>query len=141
VSETDAIHDVVNGYYDAFGRDSAAASAFFAEPALIVVPGQIILLGTRAEVEATIEGFAGSLKAGGFSHSKLGEHRVQLLNPTTALYSMVAIRMKADGTELQRAGFTYLLHKSDTGWKIYELIATDPDAPDLDKVIEGDRVI
>ena len=126
-SETDAIHKVVHGYYDAFGRDPAAASAFFAEPALIVVPGQIIVLATRADVEAAIDGFAASLRASGFSHSKVGEHRVKLLNPTTALYSMIAIRMKTDGTELQPAGFTYLLHKSGSRWQIYEFIATDLD--------------
>jgi hypothetical protein len=34
---------------------------------------------------------------------------------------------------LQRAGFTYLLYKGGTGWKISELIATD-----LDKLISAD---
>jgi hypothetical protein len=34
---------------------------------------------------------------------------------------------------MQRAGFTYLLKKDDSGWKIHELIATD-----LDKLISGD---
>jgi ketosteroid isomerase-like protein len=126
-SERDAIHDVVSGYYDAFGRDSAAASAFYGEPTLIVIPSQVIMLRTRADVEASIDELVATLKAGGYSHSKLGEHRVKLLNPTTALYSTVAIRMKADGTELQRSGFTYLLHKSNAGWKIHEIIATDPD--------------
>jgi hypothetical protein len=56
-----------------------------------------------------------------------------MLNSTTALFSTVAIRLKSDGTELQRAGFTYLLHKGGAGWKINELIATDPD-----KLISGD---
>jgi ketosteroid isomerase-like protein len=132
-SEKDAIHDVVSGYYDAFGRDSAAASAFYGEPTLIVIPNQVILLKTRADVEASLDALVATLKANGYSHSKLGEHRVKLLNPTTALYSTVAIRMKADGTELQRSGFTYLLHKSDAGWKIHEIIATD-----LDKLISAD---
>jgi hypothetical protein len=133
VSERDAIHDVVSGYYDAFGRDSAAASAFYGEPTLIVIPNQVILLRTRADVEASLDELVATLKASGYSHSKLGEHRVKLLNPTTALYSTVAIRMKADGTELQRSGFTYLLHKSNAGWKIHEIIATD-----LDKLISAD---
>ena len=45
-----------------------------------------------------------------------------------ALYSTLAIRMRADGTELQRSGFTYLLHKSNAEWKIHEIIATDLDS-------------
>jgi hypothetical protein len=60
----------------------------------------------------------------------LGEHHVKLLNSTTALCSAVSIRVKADGTEMQRSGFTYLLHKTDAGWKIREVIGTD-----LDKLI------
>ncbi len=56
-----------------------------------------------------------------------------MLNATTALYGTVATRMKSDGTELQRAGFTYLLQKGDVGWKIHEVIATD-----LDKLISSE---
>ena len=116
-----------------FGRDSAAASAFFGEPTLIVSPNQVLMLSTRADVEASLEKFVASLKAGGFSHSKLGGHRVKLLNSTTALYSMVAIRMKADGTEMGRSGFIYLLHKPDAGWRIHAIIPAD-----LDKLISAD---
>ena len=41
--------------------------------------------------------------------------------------------MKTDGTELQPARFTYLLHKAPDGWKINELVATD-----LDKLITAE---
>src|SRR5689334_17555872 len=50
VSEKDAIHGVLSRYYDT--RDSAAASAFFGEPTLIVLPNQVVALNTRADVEA-----------------------------------------------------------------------------------------
>ena len=130
-SDQEAIEAVLNGYYDAFGRDSAAVSAsFFSEPALIVFPNQIVRLNSRADVESFYEKFVANLKPSGFSHSKLGEHHVKLLSSTTALCSAVTIRVKADGTEMQRSGFTYLLHKTDAGWKIHELIGTD-----LDKLI------
>jgi ketosteroid isomerase-like protein len=132
-NEKDAIRAVLSGYYDAFGRDSAAAAAFYGEPALIVFPNQVVALGTRADVEAFFDKLVTSLKPSGYSHSKLADHRVKLLNSTTALYSTVAIRMKADGTEMQRSGFTYLLHKGNTGWKIHQIIATD-----IDKLISAD---
>jgi hypothetical protein len=131
VSEKDTIHGVLSGYYDT--RDSAAASAFFGEPTLIVLPNQVIALGTRADVEAFFDKLVASRKPSGYSHSKLGDHRVKLLNSTTALYSTIAIRMKADGTEMQRSGFTYLLHKDNAGWRIHEIIGTD-----LDKLISAD---
>ena len=131
--EYEDIHEVVRGYYEAFGRDSAAAAAFFGEPSLIVSPTEVIAVSTRAELASTLDKFAANLKAQGFSHSKVSDPRVKLLNPATALYGMVAIRMKADGTELQRAGFTYLLHKGGAGWRIHEIIPTE-----IDKLISGD---
>lgn len=130
-SEQDTIQGVLSSYYDT--RDPAAASAFFGEPALVVLPNQVVALGTRADVEAFFERLVASRKLSGYSHSKLGDHRVKLLNATTALYSTIAIRMNVDGKEMQRSGFTYLLHKGDAGWRIHEIIATD-----IDKVISAD---
>jgi ketosteroid isomerase-like protein len=127
VNEKDAIHKVLSGYYDAFGRDSAAASAFYGEPTLIVLPNEIVMLNTRADVAAFFDKFVANLRPSGYAHSKFGDYSVKLLNSTTALFSTVATRIKADGTEMQRSGFTYLLHKSNAGWRIHEIIATDPD--------------
>jgi hypothetical protein len=133
VNEKDAIHKVLSGYYDAFGRDSAAASAFYGEPTLIVLPNEIVMLNTRADVAAFFDKFVANLRSSGYSHSKFGDYSVKLLNSTTALFSTVATRIKTDGTEMQRSGFTYLLHKSNAGWRIHEIIATD-----LDKLISAD---
>lgn len=130
-SERDAIQQVVSGYYDAFGRDSVAAAAFYGEPILIVLPNQVIAVRKRADLETFMDKFVAGLKQLGYARSKqAGAPRIKLLNPTTVLYSTVAIRLKADGTELQRAGFAYLLQKGSSGWKIHEIIATD-----LDKLI------
>jgi len=84
-------------------------------------------LATRSDVEGFLAKLLESLKPLGYSRTKLDAPRVKILNATTALYSTVAIRMKTDGVELQRAGFTYLLHKGGGGWKIHEVIATDGD--------------
>jgi ketosteroid isomerase-like protein len=127
-TERDAIQEVMSGYYGAFGRDEAAAAAFFGEPTVIVLPNQVIALSKRADVEAFLAKFVASLKPTGFARSKLeGLPRIRLLNSTTTLYGTVAVRLKADGTEIQRAGFTYLLQKGSSGWKIHEIIATDLD--------------
>jgi ketosteroid isomerase-like protein len=128
-----AIHQVVRGYYDAFARDPAAAAAFYGEPTLIVLSNEVLALATHSDIEAFLAKQLGSLKPLGYSSTKLGAPRVKMLNSATALYSTLAIRMKKDGTELQRAGFTYLLHKGGDGWKINEVIATD-----LDKLISPD---
>jgi len=79
VNEQEAIHKVLGGYYDAFGRDSAAASAsFYGEPTLIIRPNDVVLLTSRADIEAFFDKFVAGLKSSGYSHSKLGDHRVKL---------------------------------------------------------------
>ena len=120
-----AIHGVVSEYYDAFVSDPTVAATYYGEPALIVLPNEVFSLGTRKEVEEFLRRGRSSLRALGYSHTRMAESRVKRLNETIALYSTVAVRMKTDGTELERAGFTYLLHKGGEGWKIHELVATD----------------
>jgi hypothetical protein len=65
--EQDAIHQVVGAYYEAFARDPAAAAAFYGEPALIVLPNEILTLATRGDVEAFLAKLLGSLKPLGYS--------------------------------------------------------------------------
>ena len=65
------------------------------------------------------------LRAKGFGRSELIVRRVSSLSSTATLVTGVAQRFKVDGTELERAGVTYVLHKGDTGWKIVVLILHD----------------
>jgi hypothetical protein len=126
-TEKDAIQKAVSGYYDAVSRDPAEAASFYGEPTMMVLPNEVFTLSKRSDVEGFLVKLLGGLKPLGYSYSKLGDPRIKMLGATTAIYSTIAVRYKADGTELQRAGFTYVLHKGDTGWKIHELIATDQD--------------
>ena len=43
-----------------------------------------------------------------------------------AVVSTRTVRYKADGQELERIGFTYLLRKTNEGWKIAVLVGHDP---------------
>ena len=122
-----AIHGVVSEYYEAFVSDPAVAATHYGEPALIVLADKVFSLQTRGDVEEFLAKGRSSLKALGYSHTRMIESRIKRLNETTALYGTVAVRMKTDGTELERAAFTYLLHKGNRGWKIHELVATDVD--------------
>ena len=127
------IHDVVAAYYDTFARDSAAAANFYGVPALVVLPNEVRSLSTRSEIERFLAEGLGSLKTLGYSRTRMIDCRIKILNSTTVAYGTVAVRTTADGTELHRAAFTYLLHNGSAGWKIHELIATD-----LDKLVSSD---
>jgi hypothetical protein len=132
-SERDAIQQLISGYYDAVGRDPAEAASFYGEPSMIVLPNDVLAMNNRFDVERFLANLVGSLRSLGYSHSKLNDPRIKFLNNNTAIYSAIAIRYKIDGSELQRAGFTYLLRKGPSGWKIHELVATD-----LDKLVSAD---
>ncbi len=127
-AEVEAAIDTVHGEYaEAFARDSAAAAAFCGEPTLIAMSTDIVALSTRAELEAFYAALLAKLRGLGYTHSRLGTRRIKLLNPTTALYSVAFVRMKADGTELEQAAATYLYRRGANGWRIFALIATDYD--------------
>ena len=68
------------------------------------------------------------LRARDYRRSELSLQQVSSLSSTTALARGVAVRYKADGHELERAGITYLLHKAETGWKIAVIVFSDSDA-------------
>jgi hypothetical protein len=132
-SEKEAIQQVLSDYYDSLGRDPIKAASFYGEPAIIVLPTDVLPLNTRVEVEAFLTKLVSGFKPLGFSYAKLSDPRIKMLSETTAIYSTVAIRYKTDGSEMPRGGFTYLLHKGPSGWKIHELIATD-----MDKLVSAD---
>lgn len=125
--DEETIRNVVAGYYSTFPNDSVAAARFYGMPALVVLPTEVFSLPTRKDVEGFLVRGLASLRNLGYSHTKMSPFHVKRLNATTALYGTVAIRMKSDGTELERVAFTYLLHKGDAGWRIHQLIATDED--------------
>src|SRR5579862_2643935 len=98
-ADEDAIQQVVGGYFAAFAKDSAAASDFYGEPALIVRPTQVRALSTAAEVQGFLVEELARLKPQGYAYSNIGEHHIRMLNPATALYSAVAQRMKEIGRD------------------------------------------
>ncbi len=126
-----AVHQLFDAYYDAFARDPAAAAANYADPILMVAPGRADL-HTRADVEARLSRMLARLKANGYARSELGAPTVTFLSDKTALYSTVAMRLRADGSEVERAGYTYLVVDGPSGWKIHAAMATD-----LDKLPEA----
>ena len=52
----------------------------------------------RADVEARLAKVLSELKRLGYSYSKLADPRIKMLSTTTALYSVVAVRCKEDGS-------------------------------------------
>jgi hypothetical protein len=61
-----------------------------------------------------------------FGRSELTVGSVTLLSASATLVTGVAIRYKRNEQELERAGVTYVLHKTEVGWKIAVIVMHDP---------------
>jgi hypothetical protein len=69
-SEKEAIQQVLSGYYDALGRDPIRAASFYGEPAIIVLPNDVLPLNKKADVEAFLTKLVSGFKPLGFSYAK-----------------------------------------------------------------------
>jgi len=119
---------VLTDYYSAFSRlDAQGILPYFYEPCLLVSPDGVATTPTHAALAAAFTPVMEDLRARGYARSALTKLRVKPLSATTTLASGIAVRYKADGQELERAGVTYLLQKADNGWKIAALVVHDKD--------------
>ncbi len=127
MSAADAIHKIIEAYYDAFALDPGAAAQNYAEPAMMVSSGRVSVLNTHAEIAAQLGSILGRLKSEGYVRTELGEPRVSFLSAKTALFRTIAERRNGDGSTLERAGYVYLLVDGASGWKIHAAIGVDVD--------------
>src|SRR5689334_758599 len=97
-----AIQKLVSGYYNTFVVDPILAASHYGEPTLIVLPNQLVSLITRRDVEVFLTRGRDDLTSRGYLSTRMHASRIKRLNATTGLYGTVAIRMKTDGTELER---------------------------------------
>lgn len=78
------------------------------------------------EIEARYGDRLKNLKRHGYSYSKRSEIHVKMLAHNIALVSAIYVRYRADGSELETGGNTYLLHKTDAKWKIVVITSHSP---------------
>jgi ketosteroid isomerase-like protein len=125
--ETDVVR-VLHEYYSAFSAlNVEAVLPFFHEPSLLIGPQGPFAATTHTLLAAAIAPAMESLRARGFRRTELSVRNLKSLSATATLIGGVARRYKLDGQELDQAGVTYVLHKSDSGWKIAVLILHDPE--------------
>jgi ketosteroid isomerase-like protein len=123
MSDETAIGQMLGEYYRAFSTlNVQAILPYLNQPALLVGPQGVIALPTPSAIEPIFSPVMEGLRTRGFGRSELGSAEIRILSGQAALATGIAIRYKTDGTELERAGITYLLRKSDDGWKIVAMV-------------------
>lgn len=100
---------------------------YFHEPCLLVGPQGVIPVPDRAALAAVFGPVMEALRARGYGRSELELGSVKTLSSSAALLGGTAVRYTRDGEQMDRVGVTYLLHKTEGGWKFATLILHDPD--------------
>jgi hypothetical protein len=123
----EAVNQVIADYYRDFSTlNVQAILPYFNQPSLLVGPQGVIPMPDRAAVVAVFGPVMEGLRAKGYGRSELELGSVKSLSSSAALIGGVAVRYKTDGQQLERVGITYVLHKTESGWKFATVILHDP---------------
>ncbi len=115
----EAIHE----YYNAFSTlDLNAIVSHYSEPSMTIAPQGVFSAGNRAALKDSLAPLVDGLRAKGYGRSEFAQPHVTMLGETAALVRGVAVRYTAAGPELERIPLSYLMHRSEAGWKIAVLV-------------------
>lgn len=119
-----SVLEVIHEYYKAFSTlDLSAIAPYYSEPSMTIAPQGVLLAANRAALNGALAPIINSLKARGYGRSEFVEPNVTRLGESNALVRGVAVRYTAAGPELERIPLSYLMHRTETGWKIAVLVA------------------
>jgi len=124
-----AVTGLLNDDFRAFGKlDVQAILPYYLEPSVLITARGVAAMPTHAAMAAAFTPLMEGLRARGYARSELTTLHMKRLSATATLVSGVAVRYKADGQELERTGVTYVLHKTDNGWKIAVTVGHDAES-------------
>jgi hypothetical protein len=130
----EAVNQVMADYYRDFSTlNVQAILPYFTVPSFLVGPQGVIPIPDRTALVAVFGPVMDGLRAKGYDRSELELGYVKSLSSSAALIGGVAVRYTGDGQPPERVGVTYVLHKTETGWKFATLILHDPSPPGADK--------
>ena len=122
------IEDLLFNYLNDYsGLDLKAIVSYFHYPCTFIVPQEVLAFSSASEVEGFWRPQFDDLKTQRFGRTERARANIKVLNDNTAMASIMAIRYREDGSELERRGATFALRKTDEGWKIVTLIHHSPD--------------
>ena len=99
-------------------------ATYFNEPMMFAGVGRV--LSTTAEAEEWAAKFIADQRARGIVEIFQDRLEVKLLGQNSAIVSSIVQRRNKEGAVLEVGGGTYLLRKSDKGWKIVAITAYPP---------------
>ena len=126
----EAVNQVIADYYRDFSTlNVQAILPYFNEPSLLVGPHAVIPIPNHAALAAVFGPVMEGLRGKGYGRSEFELDHAKSLSASAALVVGVAARYNTDGQQLERVGITYVLHKTESGWKFATVILHDPNPP------------
>jgi ketosteroid isomerase-like protein len=106
-------------YYAASNKhDLPSMVSYYREPVMFITAREAVSFATHADVAPTLTQFFERLEALGAARSDWADCHVKQLSDTLAVAGIAVVRYSAEGQELERVGWTYLLQNTPGGWKI-----------------------
>ena len=120
------VMETLREYYAASNRDDLPGMvAHYAEPVTFIGDG-VTSFATRAEAIPHLARFFARVRGMGAVRTDWSESHIKELSDTLAVADIGLVRSTADGREVERLAFAYLLHKTAAGWKI-AVLASHPE--------------
>jgi ketosteroid isomerase-like protein len=120
------VTETLRDYYAASNKDDLPGMvSHYHEPVTFIGPAGVVSLATRAEAVPLLEQFFTPLRAKGAVRTEWSESHIKELSDTLAVADIGLVRFTADGGEVERVAFAYLLQRTAAGWKI-AVLASHP---------------
>jgi hypothetical protein len=129
-----AIAQTMNDYFAAFADlgptfDMRRALSFFHEPSMLITATRASSYLTRGDAEAGwVNAFVARQRERGYARQDVPQLHVKQMSNSVALASVEIVRYRAGGEVLERVGASYVLRRTNEGWKISAVITHDPDS-------------
>ena len=113
------LRQVLNNYASAFHNfDGQRVLPYYHEPLILIGSAGVSVIATHADAQAWLNTFWERLRLRGFIRaSKFSPLQFKQVSSSAAVASVQFVRYAGGGRELERIGTTYVLHKTDAGWK------------------------
>jgi hypothetical protein len=118
-----ALETIVDYYHVFSTLDVDAIVSYFCEPSLTVAPQGVFSAASRGALAESMASLVQTLRAKGYGRSEFVNPQVTPLGEADALVRGVAVRYTAAGPELERVPLSYLMHRTEMGWRIAVLVA------------------
>lgn len=120
--EQEVDHFVKNYSVDFSNLNLDAVVSYFHVPCIFLVPGEVLAFSSASEVEGFWRPRLADLKKEGFGRTEIQGRDITVLNDDNVIYSAKIIRYASDGSYFGNRTTTFVLRKTNNGWKMATLI-------------------